>query len=122
MARQYYKEHVTAFSYDGDTGMMDDVGSGTLEISTADVENSALKDAWTDSNLTKSTATFEGELVADSSSTNWFAKQGGSGTLLFTDGNGSITGTFVCTKVSKSLNDAMRWNVSLKSKGTVTVS
>jgi hypothetical protein len=121
MARLYYKEDVTVLSYNGNTGMVDDLGSGTLEITTADVENSALMDDWTDTSTTKKTATFEGELAADSTRGNWFTQVGSTGALAFVDTETSVSGTFLCTKASKVLGDALRWNVSLKSKGTVTV-
>lgn len=122
MSRMYFKEHVTVLSYDSITSMLTTLGSGTLEITTAEAENSALMDEWTDTNDTKKTATFEGEFAAETGGTNWFSEVGGTGTLTFTSSLGTVTGTFLCTKASQSQNDAMRWNVSLKSKGTVTIS
>ena len=122
MARMYFKEDVTVLSYNGITGMLTTLGSGTLSVTAAEAENSALMDEWTDQNPTKKTATFEGELAAETGGDNWFSEVGGSGTLTFTSSNGTVTGTFMCTKADKSLNDAMRWNVSLKNKGTVTIS
>ncbi len=122
MSRMYFKEHVTVLSYNSITGMLTTLGSGTLEVTAAEAENSALMDEWTDQNPTKKTATFEGELAAETTGENWFSEVGGTGALTFTSSHGTVSGTFLCTKASESLNDAMRWNVSLKNKGTVTIS
>ena len=122
MSRQYFREHATVLSYNSMTSMLMDLGSGTIEVTAAEAENSTLKDEWTDQIATKKTATFEGEMASDTAGPNWFSEVGGSGQLIFTCASGTVSGIFACYKATQQLDDAMRWSVSLKSRGPVTIS
>jgi len=121
--RMYYKEHVSVFSFGTYTSLMIQLGDGTLSGECDEIENSALKDVSADFAAGKIKWTFEGELACEEGSIyNWFTALGAEGALVFTDENGTVEGTFVVTKTSKKLGDALRWNVSLRGKKDVVAS
>lgn len=118
--RMYGDVDVTAFSFDT-ADALNELGSGTLKIEAASVENSALKDAWTANHSGRKTVTFTGEFACDTlEGVHWWAKVGTTAAMVFTDTVGSISGQFTVESAEKSINDAMKWNVSLKNDGEVT--
>lgn len=121
MAGYYFQDDVTVLSYDGNTALLTEIGSGKIRVEGKDVENSALKDTWEDGKTTKKVATFEGEIRCSATAGAWFTKVGGQGALVFTSSGPTVNGTFEIMSAEVDLNDAMRWNVSAKSRGTVTV-
>lgn len=120
--RQYTKEDCTVWSYDGDTSLLGKLGDGTVAVSATDITNDALLDEWEDGSDGKKSCTVDAELACESDDIDWYARVGGTGTLTITTDSDSITGTFRVVSAAKKHGDAMRWNVSLKSKGVVTIS
>ncbi len=122
MSRAYFKEHVSVLAFNGYTGMMQDIGEGTLTGECDEVRNDALKDEWENGVCTKKKYTFKGELAANSDGPNWFTDLGSRGELAFSWGGGSVSGLFDCVSAQMMQEDALRWKVTLKSRGEVTSS
>lgn len=119
MARHFYKEDVTAFSWNSLTGLLDELGRGTLTKEVETVENRALNDVWKSPAVTVAGYTFDGEIACSAASGAWLKQAGSSGTLAFTSTNDYVSGTFLCTRSECVNEDAMRYNVQLISQGEV---
>jgi hypothetical protein len=119
--RMYFKEDVSVLSFDGNTGVMSNLGDGTIGWDRTEIENSALMDVDTDSIGGKRKWTFEGELACEEGDYNWLGDDGTAKPLVFTSTNRTISGNFRCIKANQKLGDAMRYNVSLVNAGNVTV-
>jgi len=118
--RYYYRENVTVHSFDGFTGLLQELGDGRLRIEADEVENTALMDEWKNALSTVKSAEFTGELAASDESGAWFAKVGVIGTYTLTDTDGTVTGDFECISAEKVMGDALRWNITMRSRGTVS--
>ncbi len=118
--RQYFQDDCTVLSFNTTTGMLTELGRGTIRLEADEATNDALMDEWEDGKVTKARATFEGEVAADTDP--WLAQFKARGTLTCVTTHHTITGTFECVSAELVLEDAMRYNVTLKSRGEVTIS
>jgi len=115
----FFKKDVTVCSWDADTSVMSKLGSGSLKAEPKKMTNEAMKDDYTGVYIGPITYTFEGELACETGETSWFVIQAARLTknFVFTDTVDSITIPMVVTGVTKSMNDAMKWNVTLENNG-----
>lgn len=120
--RQFTKNDCTVFSYDADTSLLNKLGEGTIEGTAQELENNALLDAETDFEAGPNTYIVDAELACESDDVDWFTRLGGSGALSVVTTTETISGTFGVVSARKAFSGAMRWNVRLRNKGTVTIS
>ncbi len=118
--RQYYQDDCTVLSFNSQTGLLDELGRGTLTLEADDATNDALMDEWEQGKTTKKRASFEGEIAADTVA--WLSQFDQEGPLTMTTTSHTVSGTFRCVRAELVLEDAMRYNVTLKSNGEVTIS
>lgn len=121
MSRAYYQSHVTVLQFDSDASLLDKLGSGTITVEAAEYSNDALNDEWEDGEFGKKKATFSGKFACDTDDTSWFMLVGEKKTLTMTSDTETITGTFGVVSAAKSADNAITWDVSLKSKGAITI-
>lgn len=118
--RQYTINDLTVLSYNGRTSMLEEIGTGSLEVSAADMQNPAALDAWDDGECGRKSATLSATLAANVGETPWWSAVGGRGTLSMTDDGNPISGTFRHLKATKHYGEGQTWDVELKSCGVVS--
>ena len=127
--RMYTRRDVTLIKLDTDNSVATILGSGELQWQPETIENTALLDKYPAEYPIRSRWTFTGELAAESTATNWFNYAdvtGASGppciiNAVFTDTQGSVSGQFMITSLTKTYNEGIRWRIELRSVGDVTV-
>lgn len=117
----FTKEDCTVWSFDGQTGMLTELGNGTITGTAAKMESKALKDASQHIKYGFESYSVDAEFRATSELGCLFTHLGQIEPLVVTTTAYSLTGNFGCDEVSSVQGDAMRWNVKLSSDGDVTV-
>jgi hypothetical protein len=118
----FTKEDCTVFSFDGKTGMLTELGSGTVTKTINKIESKALLDASQRIKYGNYAYTVDAELRATTELGNLFPETGVIAALTITTDVYTLSGNFGCDEVSNVLGEAMRWNVKLSSDGDVTCS
>jgi len=120
MASHFYTNNVSAFTWNSLSGLIDELGRGTLTKEVETAENRALNDEWKYPCPTVKSYSFEGEVRCSGDSGSWLQQAGNSGSMIYTSTNDHVSGTFLCTRSECVNEDAMKYNVTLVSQGTVT--
>lgn len=116
----FSKEDCTVFSFDGDTGMLTELGSGTVTKTSNKIESKALLDAGSRIKYGSYTYTVDAELRSTSELGNLFPMQGTIAALRIVTTAYTVEGNFGCDEVSSVLGESMRWNAKWSNDGVVT--
>jgi hypothetical protein len=122
LAKHLTRIHMTALGWNANTGMLENLGDGTMTCETETVDNKALLDTEKDPEPTVKSYTFTGEMRSASSNTGWLAQVQTVSTLVFTSAQSNINGPFLCVSCEEKDGDTMRVTVKLESKAGVVCS
>ena len=121
--RQYFSDDCTVFTIGG-SSILTEIGSGSIKGNQEEVENNALKDAYSYRKVLRKGVEVTLELASDSDCavdifSLWNA--GAAVACVITTDKWTFSGDFTLTDPTLELSDAMRESVTLRNEGAVTI-
>jgi len=119
---QYTKENCSVFTWNSVTGMLEEIGTATVQKTIDRYENKAAKDTFKRHGYGAAEYSVDADIRATLEEGNLFTKVGQYATLTITMDGWAIIGSFGCDDTTYNMSDGHRWQVKLSSDGVVTES
>ncbi len=121
MARRYYQEDCTVFSFNADTGLKAFIASGSINRTKTEAENAALMDEYENGKTTRKKVEVSFKVAVDSELGSDFVAAWENDTQLpliitYTDGN-EVNATFEVTSLTTNIEDAQTYDVTCTQRG-----